>query len=361
MDYSLVVVSRNRPAFLARLLSYYARHSAAPIVLGDASEGDNLHKVERVVDAFRDRVPVLYTRYSADTPLLVRLRAEFAKVTTPYVAWVGDDDFLLPAALSRAAAALERDASCAGVIGNAVLFAVEGDGAQGRLRTVGNYLQQGCAAPDAAERLLAQASHGTCLTYAMRRTALIRDILDKFEVEAWPDDVFGYHFYEVADAFLTALGGNVIVLDQLMMARQAHIGSTAASAPKEQRLHRMIVHPQWAEWTARFLGLLTRELMRRQPALSGKRAGEVVEAAFCERMRSTLRKPLAGRQSPPRRAFPGVPQWVVGLARRRQRLLMQRVRLGAHEYGELSKVLRLVENAAEPADVAAQRTDDMTA
>src|SRR5688572_18485252 len=61
MTYSLVIISRTRPAFLERLLGYCAEaERRVPIFLGDASSRESLHDVARVVKLFQGRLPLVY-------------------------------------------------------------------------------------------------------------------------------------------------------------------------------------------------------------------------------------------------------------------------------------------------------------
>lgn len=316
MRYSLVVISRNRPAFLARLLQYYVNCGLkAPILLGDASSGDASAEVREVVGAFRGRLDLSVTIYDPEVAVFERLRSEFAKVGTPLVAWVGDDDFLIPSALDEGAALLEARSDCAALIGKAISFTVEADGARGAIVGRGDYLQAPAAEERTTDRLLTQAVQGVAYCYSLRRTALAQRIMSHMDPDLWPDDVLGYYFFEMLDGYITAIDGRIVALDRLMMARQVYPTSSAGGW-NAVSASRLLTDPRLAIAVERAAGVIAGELRAREPALSVTDVDAAADIAVASRvhglMGKLLKRELATRSRPagaigaPRRALVGV-------------------------------------------------------
>src|SRR3989338_274211 len=93
---TLLVPTRNRPAFIRRLLTYYQSLRFDGVVqIADASEGEAAIRTREAAEDFASQLAV---RYHA----LPGQRADAcwrqlnALITTPYVTFMGDDDFLVP-------------------------------------------------------------------------------------------------------------------------------------------------------------------------------------------------------------------------------------------------------------------------
>lgn len=338
MNYSVVVISRNRPRHLERLLGYFAAEGLeAPVLLGDASEPAEAADVAMVCARIGGRLDIRPTVYEAGSPPIRRLRREFDKVTTAASIWVGDDDLVSPRVLSKAARQLEQTPECAAVTGRATTFSVVGDGPGGTISGLGDYLQRGYPQALASRRLLAQAKDGVALTYSLRRTAFVQRALGEIDDLALPDDALGYYLFELLDGMLTVLDGQVDFCDAMMMARQAHGGSTAAEGRNAQDRLGLLVRPDWPESFFKARDLLARRLVVVQPELGAAEASDVAGSALWLRVRSMIDKEL-GRRLGERNG------WLQGglAATVLARLRSGRV-LGARGVGELGRMLKAVE------------------
>lgn len=356
MAYSLIIVSRNRPAFLLRLLRYYRDCSLrAPIFLGDSSAGEACAQVRAAVEGFRETLDINFSAYPEDVPVLDKLRTEYSKVATTYVAWVGDDDFLLPVALEAGTQVLDRQPDCAAIIGRAAVFSVADDAATGKIQTLGDYAQRAVGQHRAGDRLLAQARQGSAFTYSLRRTALAQKILAALNSRLWPDDVFGYYFFEVLDGFITAVSGKVIAVDQLKMVRQVHLNSSAAAGWARTNAFRMTADERWPQFISNVSAILSESLLEADPALSKAEAAEITELALWIRVNGAMAAGI-NRELARRSAAPLAPPTLRRLVRQtlprvadRTSLLRQRLRqkrsLSSNDYAALNRILRLVEYA----------------
>ncbi len=111
---AVVIPTMNRGEFLARAVRWY-RRSRIPICIGDSSK----IKITESSDLTLD------THYY-HTPLSNEIKASWEAgfhSTAPYLAWAGDDDFLLPQALKRSIEILDACPEITSVAGYATIFA----------------------------------------------------------------------------------------------------------------------------------------------------------------------------------------------------------------------------------------------
>lgn len=298
MDCSVVVISRNRPRHLERLFGYFAEEGLdAPIFLGDASGPDATEAVAAVCSRYDRRLVIRRTVYAAGAPPVNRLRREFDKVETGTAIWVGDDDFVSPRFIREGIERLSGRSECVALTGRAVTFSVAGDGPGGKVSGMGDYLQRDYAQALASERLLAQSKDGVALTYSLRRTRVVRRILDEIDDLALPDDSLGYYLFELLDGMLTVLAGRVECDDGIVMARQVHAGSAAATGRREPDRLSLLSRADWPEAFARALSLTAARLAEAHPVLGATKAEEIASTAFWLRIRAMIDKEMARRLS----------------------------------------------------------------
>lgn len=352
-DYSLVVISRNRPQFLARLFLYYhSQGLAAPIFVGDSSSGAARNEISVITKQFCGKLNLEVTTYPDTTPPLERLILEISKVTSRYVAWVGDDDFLIPRALSAGTQFLDAQSEYSAITGKALLFTITGEGPHGNVASVGNYGQSGFTASSAAARLISCTQMPVNLTYCLRRTDVAQRIMTNLDGIAWPDDRFGYHFFEILDTFLLVVAGKVKMLENLLMVRQAHSASTAASASGQHKAFRYISHPRWPEFCKNMLGMLASGIAN-SDAIGYREAEELAELAISIKLGGTLRKQADAELA--KRNMPDSPEgrpairrpFLNSMPRLRRFGILARLRgsLSAGDYGNLMEIICLVESA----------------
>jgi glycosyltransferase domain-containing protein len=101
--FTVVVISHNRKAFLRRTLQYYSSYPCTVLVLDSSVEGDE--------DIARDFPSVDYRHLPQYTykGLQEKLTYGVNQVTTPYMVFAADDDFLLHRALTESVEFLEAN------------------------------------------------------------------------------------------------------------------------------------------------------------------------------------------------------------------------------------------------------------
>lgn len=249
--YSLLVTTFNRTAFLDRLCRYYVRQAfSRPIIVADASSEENSVKVRQSVQQAQDAglniSYRLFPNHYADIHCLAEVLRD---LPTPLFGWVADDDFLVPAALERAAAVLMADPGASSATGWGMTFSTVDHAAYGTVRAVNSYLTPERLEMTAKERVLAHGRGYRPTTFSLRR----RDhALAHYEVMGSNDlfnnktNRYGGFFGEFYDSLATVARGRTVKVPGLMMVRQAHLGMTSTDANSKFDVFHWVSDPRWA-------------------------------------------------------------------------------------------------------------------
>lgn len=96
-DYSLIILTFNRPAFLKRLLTFISEYPHfGTILVADASEPTFKEANRAIVDSFADSLHIRLHELPSDFSIIDTLEAAAAEVTTEFVSYCPDDDFVHP-------------------------------------------------------------------------------------------------------------------------------------------------------------------------------------------------------------------------------------------------------------------------
>jgi len=171
---TVVVPTLNRPDFVGRLLRYYAAVGfTGHVQLGDSSTPEKAQRIQAIVKEVSDKVTVRYL----SCPELndsQTIRALLERTETPYVAFVADDDFIIPYGMQRCAEFLDGHPDYSVAHGKACLFELKQSGAHGEMAGTGEYRLPGIVADTGSERLLRHIErYGTTL-FSLHRTEQFR-------------------------------------------------------------------------------------------------------------------------------------------------------------------------------------------
>lgn len=351
MSISLVVVSRNRPEFLERLFDYYARQRfGGSLFLGDASADRLAGAVARLPELYRGRLDIRLTTYAEGTPVLDRMVAELAKVSTRNVAWVGDDDFLVSGRLDDAVAIFDREPGCSAVVGRGMLFGVKNDTARGQITAFSEYAQFGYEGGSASARLAQFVGNPCALTFAVRRTELAARIWRELANLPWPEEAYFHVFFEMIEAMMTVISGRIEKLGRLMLFRQTHHQSTSVSSRDTRNVCKFATANEFGEFFESMAALLGRELTQNGIGQHGAPAEQIARACLWTRvggmLHRTAKRELDGVSGHGRptvtRSTSG---WMFG-ARRAVSLVKRCAMLGASDFRELLALKRVIESSA---------------
>jgi glycosyltransferase domain-containing protein len=130
---TIVIPTKSRPDFLARLLTYYRDTGfLGCICVGDSSESDHLERNRLLIKSLSDRINIIYKEY----PKLnaISTMGELINyIETPYAAICCDDDFLIPSALVKSSRFLDENLEYNAAWGKAVKVRLENNGAFGQV------------------------------------------------------------------------------------------------------------------------------------------------------------------------------------------------------------------------------------
>jgi len=243
--FTLVLVTRNRPDFLRRSLAFYQLSKLhAPIIISDGSDSSDLSKTREVVEQFKSTLDVSYIQAEPNNPPFVRLAQLLSNIKTPYVAWVADDDFMVPASIEFGVQLLNNDPLSVAVVGRALLFEVENDGVWGKIVNTGVYPQKACLESDLGERLVSHMSTYCSTAYTLRRVEMMRESLALINKMQWASRDCNC-FSELLDSMVMVAGGKIVHSGQLMLIRQAHENMTSVNEQINISAFDLLMEEEW--------------------------------------------------------------------------------------------------------------------
>lgn len=260
---TLLVLTKNRSEFLRRLLRYYSDLGfQGSISIADSSNAYHVEQTKNTVKRLDGAVRIVYQEFPH-----FKFRRCMEKVTesvsTPYVAYLGDDDFLVPAGLEECVRFLEthRDYSAAHGVG--AIFSLDSSGPYGRFRWVCRYPQRGIEAETASQRLFDYCASPFMPLFSVHRT------------EAWRvvyENVVPAMDWSFADELLpscvSVIQGKIKELDCFHLAFQEHDQRTV-----HPDLFDIVTDPTWAPSYQIFRDCLAEELVRKDGiSVEGARA-----------------------------------------------------------------------------------------
>lgn len=225
---TIIIPTRNRPHFVARLLQYYAgqkfRHT---IFIGDSSEGKKADEMLGVVKEFDSRLKVFRFDCRGNSYYGV-MQVLLKKVQTPYSCYLADDDFLVVPTIDEGVAFMETHPDYAGVSGKALLFRLRQGTAYGPFEATSPYDQVPLESADPSQRLLNHLHQYTSMFHSVCRTEWLKKAVrhsdDLMEGTCMADKTWltASVFGELTTSLGVVLRGKIKVLNSLYYVRQVH-------------------------------------------------------------------------------------------------------------------------------------------
>ena len=273
---TLCVPTKNRAAFVARLLRYYAAVPDAPaLLIGDSSDPEPAGQVQEAVRraSVSGRLSVQY-RACPGLSSCAALEALSRDVTTPYCAFLGDDDFLSPRTLARCVEFLETHPDYSAAHGQAVIFQVEGQGVHGPIGTITAYPQAVTEAPTAAARLREFFAQGPkTLLYSVHRAGVWRAMFSG--VSALPGTNNSNVFKdEMIPVCVSLIHGKVAEVPGLSLIHQTH------ASYRFPHVYDWLTSPVWHPSYEAFRDRISQELQRQDRLSSDEAQGVVREVLW---------------------------------------------------------------------------------
>lgn len=266
---SITIPTFNRPDFIARLLHYYAETQFKGVLLiGDSSNTNHIEQTKKIIAQFKEKLCIEYhlcpNMSEPETSVALIL-----KVETPYVAWLPDDDFLLPRGLVQCATFLEENPDYSVAYGTSAMIILEKTGPFGKLHSAGPYGGARDVPHEKAQhRLLNHFSNYFVLSFGLHRTPQMKEAYSRIA------DVADKGVAEILATCFFVLQGKIKALDCLYLVRQGH----------DQRyllpdIYDWVLRSDWFSSYQIFYDQLSTKLAQ-QDGISKKEASEVVKRAF---------------------------------------------------------------------------------
>jgi len=223
---SLFIPTMNRSEFLIRLLRYYkAVGFKGPIYIGDSSHPGDVERTKEAIKSFRGELNIVYREYPGiDGVRCVQRLLEL--VSTPYAAFVADDDFMVPAALERCADFLDANPDYSAAHGVGALISVDSNAAYGPVKSAGYYRQPVAEEGSASQRLTSLLQDYTVTLFSVHRVQTWRAMYkDATQVADWK-----HLGGELLQCCLSVIMGKVKQLDGLYLMRQVYASGCAEAA-----------------------------------------------------------------------------------------------------------------------------------
>jgi len=214
---AIVIPTMNRADFLIRQLRYYASVNCPhPIYIDDASEDSNADRLKAEVENLKNHITISYSNPGKCTNFQSMLNL-LSRVKENYVAYCGDDDYLIPGTLTRCAEFLDQHADFSTAQGKAVSFRLQDQGAYGKLKKIANYPRRSIEADSARDRFTSLMQNYFVSLFAVHRAAQIKK--NFLEIGTGIDRSFAEEILLVA---LDLVEGKSKTLDELGLVRQIH-------------------------------------------------------------------------------------------------------------------------------------------
>ena len=283
MDITLLIPTLNRSEFLIRLLHYYKDlNFQGQISIGDSSGEFHLERAKSAIEKLQGGLNILYQEYPGlnDSECMQR---QLQSVTTSYVAWVADDDFLVPSALAQCVGFLAQHSDYTAAHGVAAVFSLEHGEVYGPIKMAGFNKQPVLEAESSSQRLADYLGDYSSCLFSVHRVATWRTIYS--QIAPVPDKYFRG---ELIPGCHSAIEGKIKGLDVLYILRQAHSLQTSRQTAHLDTFD-FIHNDEWAP-SYRYLPDRLPEELAGHDGISDDEAREVVKKAFWTYIQRSLSK-----------------------------------------------------------------------
>lgn len=270
---TICIPTKNRSDFLSRLLNYFAATKYQHwIFIGDSSNDLHFDKTKKTINSLKDKLKVKQFKYPGlgDAEAMAQMN-QF--ITTPFSAFLADDDFLCPRGIDRCIDFLESNPDYGAAHGLGIGTRIDRSGPYGNISYV-HYSQQATFnASSGSQRLRDCFAEGTYpLIFSVHRTEDWQDMWQVFMSSA-PWMHHDFIFNDLIPHSISSIRNKVKELNCLYMLRFGHEG-----------IHRIKMHdwfssPHWSTGFKNFEEQAIAKLIQ-QDGISQKEAEEVFKEAF---------------------------------------------------------------------------------
>jgi glycosyltransferase domain-containing protein len=213
---TVLLTTSGRPDELARLLTFWKEADLRRrVIVLDSSPPDIKARNRKTCSLFQFPDPIVYREFAESVFPFEKWHRTMPEITTPYVIFAAEDDFLIPSALTDCEDFLDQNEDYAVCHGIYLSFRRLGD----TVRLYEDSFATSNDAPTPEERLLKQFRHYGHFTYGLRRTSLWNNWPPSIQVASDSIPVEAGGLQEMSDAMLCLIAGKVKTLPLLQIVR----------------------------------------------------------------------------------------------------------------------------------------------
>ena len=265
---SIIIPTLNRSEFVIRQLRYYASVQCPhTIYIGDSSDLNHVEKTLSVVRELENKVKIVYKQYPELNDYqclkeLIRISDE------EYIAYVGDDDFIIPNSLTKCEEFLKNNPGYRTAQGRGIVFSVPTNILYGKDLKIGVYSLRSAEADCPVQRLDDYLRNYWVALFSVHRKDEFLE--DQSNIEVITDRSFS----EIMPNCLSIIHGKSKQLECMYLVRQVH----------QQRYTLLgalgwITSPNWYANYQIFHDSLTKALVERT-SLDLDKSRSIVKQAF---------------------------------------------------------------------------------
>ncbi len=216
MDITLLIPTLNRPDFLLKELHYYQSvNFRGKIFIGDSSEATVAKKIKKYLQQFDNLLEVYYYYLPGYNDVQVQ-KVIADKVTTKYVAYIADDDFLVPSGIEQCIEFLDTHPDYVAAHGVGIIAGLPYNDEK-TVEATSYYPQPRIEEITVAQRLIAHLTNYSVSLFSVHRIDAWRTMFKN------AGDIADRSFVgELLPCCLSVILGKIKQLDGLYLIRQDH-------------------------------------------------------------------------------------------------------------------------------------------
>jgi glycosyltransferase domain-containing protein len=276
----IVTTTKDRSEFVIRLLYYYAKMKCPyTIYIGDSSEEKHIQHTKAAIEKLNGKIKIVYELYPGMSgPATMNKLLELFQ--EKYVAFIGDDDYLVPKSLAKGILFLETHPEYSTAQGKGIIFSLDRKGAYGNIESLGEYLLKDNEHETPSQRLFQYLKEGWNSEFSVHRTEEFVEACEKRDT--LPDS----GICETLSNSVTVIQGKSKQIDCLYLFRQVHPQRHFNPAFFER-----LISPNWYPSYQIYRQQITKALEKHE-GLSSEEASEVAEQAFFQLLTALMKKTL---------------------------------------------------------------------
>ena len=271
---TLLIPTLNRSEFVIQYLRYLQLTQFRGCVwIGDSSEAWHLRRTKRAIDRLRAQTisyEIIHQEYPGKKHYEC-IAAFLPSVTTPYVTFTGDEDFIVPSTAERCMEFLDAYPDYAAATGIGISLKLSCDGAYGPVDWAAPYRLRSIESQTASERLIDLFNDYVVAAYAVSRTEQFRERWLS-SAPLFTDSSFAVELFPCG---LMAVQGKIKRLEALFVGRLLHDQRYPLPDPFD-----WIASPDWSTSYAVFRERLAEAVAERDGTTINKARDVVKEACW---------------------------------------------------------------------------------